>query len=63
MKCPQCSAKKLFTVETFQTDESTVRTKKCLECKWTFTSLEVLSDDVVIPNVIRTSKRRPGATQ
>ena len=58
MKCPNCSAPKLKTIETFQTDERTIRTKKCPECKWTFTSVEQISDDLVIPKTIRMGKRK-----
>lgn len=58
MNCPNCGAEKLLTVETFQTPEQTIRTKKCRECKWTFTSKEEISDELTIPKSIRTQKLR-----
>lgn len=58
MHCPNCGHPKLATIETFQLNDSTVRTKKCPSCKWTFTSREEICDDVVIPKSIRHSKRK-----
>lgn len=63
MNCPNCGALKLMTVETFQQPTRTVRTKKCRECKWTFTSNEEISDTLEIPASLRDSKRRPGYRQ
>lgn len=58
MKCPNCEQPGLRTIETFQLDNKTIRTKKCHECKWTFTSVEEISDSLVIPKSIRRMKRR-----
>jgi len=57
MNCPNCGAGKLRTTETFQTPEKTIRTKKCRECNWTFTSNEEISEQLVIPKVLRNAKR------
>jgi transcriptional regulator NrdR family protein len=57
MKCPNCGNLKLHTVETFQTHDSTYRTKKCLSCLWKFTSIEEIADSVTIPDVVRKAKR------
>lgn len=58
MNCPNCNNQRLHTIETFQTPEQTVRTKKCKACQWTFTSKEEISDEVEIPKSLRDAKRR-----
>ena len=58
MKCPNCEQPGLKTIETFQLNDKTIRTKKCPECKWTFTSVEEISDSLVIPKSVRRMKRR-----
>lgn len=60
MNCPNCAAPRLRTIETYQTSETTWRTKKCGSCSWKFTSQEVIADDVVIPEAVRALKRKPG---
>jgi hypothetical protein len=61
MNCPNCGAEKMRSTETFQLADETVRTKQCRECKWTYTTRETISDDVVIPAAVRNmkSKRKP----
>lgn len=61
MKCPNCNAPRLYTVSTFQTDEETIRSKKCKACEWTFTSKEYISDELVIPAEIRNTRWKEGA--
>lgn len=56
MNCPNCGAERLLTTETFQTGEATIRTKKCRECEWTFTSHETISDQLVIRKELRDKK-------
>ena len=63
MNCPNCNAERLLTVETFQTPTMTVRTKKCRECEWKFTSHETIADDLTIPDEVRQSKRRRAKEQ
>lgn len=58
MNCPNCEAPKLRTVETFQTPLKTIRTKKCMTCLWTFTSMEEVSVDLEITKELRDSKRK-----
>ena len=60
MNCPNCGAENMRTTETFKTPEVTVRTKMCRECKWKYTTREIISDDIVIPADVRNmkSKRR-----
>lgn len=58
MQCPNCdSEERLLTVETFQTKESTYRTKKCPSCLWKFTTKEDVTDDS-IPDRIRRAKKK-----
>ena len=58
MNCPQCGAEKLLTTETFQLPYETVRTKKCRECHWSFTSHERIAEDHTIPKAIRDIKSK-----
>ena len=58
MNCPNCNAEKLRSVETFQLPTETVRTKRCRECHWTFTSRETISEDIVIPAAVRNLKSK-----
>ena len=58
MNCPNCNKEHLATIETFQTPDQTIRTKKCKVCNWTFTSKEEIADEVVIPKVVRNLKRK-----
>lgn len=61
MNCPNCDTPDLRTFETFQTPTQTIRTKKCHNCLWKFTSVEEIPDvPVVIPNAVR---RRNKATK
>jgi len=57
VNCPECINGRLRTVETFQTQDTTIRTKLCTECRWKFTTVERVEDDL-IPSHIRLSKRR-----
>ena len=61
MNCPECDTPQLLTTETFQLPDKTIRTKKCRECKYTFTSYETISEEIAIPRAIRDlkSKRTP----
>jgi len=59
MNCPSCNAPKLRTVETFQWDDGTARTKKCDACGRRFISVEQIQEGAFIPNVVRNAKRRP----
>lgn len=57
MICPNCNVCSLRTLETFQTPEQTIRTKKCNNCLWKFTSIEEIPDEyVVIPDKVRRKK-------
>jgi hypothetical protein len=58
MNCPKCGAGKLLTAETFQTDLSTMRTKKCRGCGLLFKSREEIAQDVEITTEMRNSKRK-----
>lgn len=58
MNCPNCNADKLLTIETYQTQTATIRTKKCRQCEWRFTSKEEISDSLEIPKTVRNTKRR-----
>ena len=58
MNCPNCGAEKMRSTETFQLADETVRTKMCRECKWTYTTRETISDDVVIPAAVRNMKSK-----
>ena len=60
MNCPNCQHPGLRTVETFQTPEATLRTKKCTKCSWLFTSREVVTDDTPIPRALRKAKAKHG---
>ena len=57
MKCPECKQGKLKTVETFQTDDSTLRTKLCCYCEWKFTTVEKITEAETIPNAVRRPKK------
>jgi transcriptional regulator NrdR family protein len=58
MNCPNCNEPGLRTIETFQTPEKTIRTKRCCKCLWKFNSIEEIPDDpVVIPESIRKPKK------
>lgn len=58
MKCPWCNEPNMRTSETFKLPTIVYRTKKCRGCSTTFTSHEVLADDVVIPAEIRNIKHK-----
>ena len=60
MICPNCETPtKLKTIETFNTERITYRTKKCSCCNYLFTSHEVLSDEQTIPGWARKVNRKP----
>jgi len=59
MICPNCeSEKKLKTVESFDTGKMVYRKKKCLDCAWTYTTHEIIVDDMIIPNNVRNVNRK-----
>lgn len=62
MNCPNCQAPNMRTTETFKTPEMTYRTKKCRACAWTFTSHEVLVEELTIPVAVRRPRPAPPAT-
>lgn len=53
--CPNCGADKLPVRETRQSSEAIYRTRKCVECQWSYTTTESFAENH-IPNIIR----RPG---
>lgn len=62
MDCPNCDTPRMLTTETFSMPTETIRTKKCRECAWTFTSREEISDELGIPRSVRKMKRERVAT-
>lgn len=58
MHCPNCGAPKLFTFETYPSPTRIYRVKKCKTCQWKFTSHEEIADDLVIPESVRSLKKK-----
>lgn len=44
MNCPKCGHNKTTVLNTCDKGRFTVRYRKCLRCKWRFTSKEMLND-------------------
>ena len=54
LTCPNCNTEGTLAVtETRQTAKVIYRNRKCIACKWIFTTQEEIVENVVIPNTIR----------